>query len=130
VDDMILTGDDPAHIAFVKQKRCETFMMTDLGPLSYFLGIEVTSLPDGYRLSQQRYTLDILARSGLTDSRTASTPMELHLQLRATDGTPLPDPSRYRHLVGSLVYLAVTRPDISHAVHILSQFVGAPTSVH
>ena len=56
--------------------------------------------------------------------------MELHLQLRASDGTPLPDPSCYRHLVGSLVYLAITRPDIYHAVHILSQFVGAPTSVH
>ena len=104
--------------------------MTDLGPLHYFLGIEITSLPDGYRLSQQRYTLDLLARSGLTDTRTAATSMELHLQLRASDGTPLPDPSRYRHLVGSLVYLAVTRPDISHAVHILSQFVSAPTSVH
>ena len=56
--------------------------------------------------------------------------MELHLQLRAFDGIPLPDPSRYRHLVGSLIYLAVTPPDISHAMHILSQFVGAPTSVH
>ena len=52
------------------------------------------------------------------------------MQLRASDGVPLSDPSRYRHLVGSLVYLTVTRPDISHAVHILSQFVGAPTSVH
>ena len=77
--------------------------MIDLGPLRYFLGIEITSLPDGYSLSQQRYTLDILAQSGLSDTRTAATPMELHLQLRASDGTPLPDPSRYRHLVGSLV---------------------------
>ncbi|XP_039146885.1 uncharacterized mitochondrial protein AtMg00810-like [Dioscorea cayenensis subsp. rotundata] len=56
--------------------------------------------------------------------------MELHLQLRAYDGIPLSYPSRYRHLVGSLVYLTVTRPDISHAVHILSQFAAAPTSVH
>ena len=104
--------------------------MTDLDPLRYFLGIAITSHPDGNRLSQQRYTLDLLARSGLTDTRTAATPMELHLQLRASDGVPLSDPSRYRHLVGNLVYLAVTRPDISHAVHILSQFVGAPTSVH
>ena len=45
-------------------------------------------------------------------------------------GIPFEDPSRYRHLVGSLVYLTVTRPDIAHAVHILSQFVSAPTSVH
>jgi hypothetical protein len=52
--------------------------------------------------------------------------MDLHLQLCPTDGTPLVDPSRYRHIVGSLVYLTVTRPDIAHAVHILSQFVSAP----
>ena len=51
VDDMILTGDDSTHIAFVKQKLCETFLMTDLGPLRYFLGIEVTSDLEGYRLS-------------------------------------------------------------------------------
>ena len=56
--------------------------------------------------------------------------MDLHLQLRPTDGTHLEDPSRHFHVVGSLVYLTVTRPDIAHAVHILSQFVSAPTSVH
>ena len=94
------------------------------------MGIEVSSYPDGYRLSQHYYTLDLLARSGLTDTRTAATPMELHLQLHASDRTPLSDPSRYRHLVDSLVYLTITRLDISHAVHILGQFVDAPTSVH
>jgi len=104
--------------------------MTDLGPLHYFLGIEITSHPDGFRLSQQRYTLNLLAHSGLTDTRTAATPMELYLQLQAIDGTPLSDPSRYRYLVGGLIYLVVTRLDISHVVHILSQFVGSPTSVH
>ena len=46
--------------------------------------------------------------------------MELNVQLRASDGDPLPNPTRYRHLVGSLVYLAVTRPDISYPVHVLS----------
>jgi hypothetical protein len=56
--------------------------------------------------------------------------MELNVQLRASDGEPLSDLTCYRHLVGSLVYLAVTRPDISYHVHILSQFVSAPTSVH
>ena len=85
---------------------------------------------NGYYISQTKYIQDLIARSGITNNRTTATPMDLHLQLRPTDGTPLPDPSRYRHIVGSLVYLIVTRPDIAHAVHILSQFVSAPTSVH
>jgi hypothetical protein len=56
--------------------------------------------------------------------------MDIHLQLRPNNGPPLQEPSQYRHIVGSLVYLTITRPDIAHAVHILSQFVAAPTSVH
>ena len=62
--------------------------------------------------------------------RTVETPMELNVHLRDTDGDPLSDPTCYRHLVGSPVYLATTRSDISYPVHILSQFVSAPTSVH
>ena len=116
VDDMLITGDDMDYVAFVKKKLSEQFMMSDLGPLSYFLGIEVHSDGDGYYLSQHRYVQDLLARSGMIDTRTAATPMELHLQLRPTDGVPLTDPSRYRQLVGSLVYLTVTRSDIAHAI--------------
>ncbi|WVZ87686.1 hypothetical protein U9M48_034287 [Paspalum notatum var. saurae] len=104
--------------------------MSDLGPLSYFLGIEVLHSEKGYYLSQSKYIQDLIARSGISDHRMAATPMDLHLQLRPTDGTPLADPSRYRHIVGNLVYLTVTRPDIAHAVHILSQFVSSPTTVH
>jgi hypothetical protein len=104
--------------------------MTDLGPLSYFLGIEVLHSDKGYYISQSKYIQDLIAQSGITDNRIAATPMDLHLQLRPTDGNPLQDPSHYGHIVVSLVYLTVTRPDIAHAVHILSQFVSAPTSVH
>jgi hypothetical protein len=56
--------------------------------------------------------------------------MDLHLTLRSTDETPLENPFRYQYIVDSLVYLTITRPDIAHAVHIFSQFVCAPTSVH
>jgi hypothetical protein len=56
--------------------------------------------------------------------------MELNVHLVATYGEPLEDPARYCHIVGSLVYLGVTRPDISYSVHILSQFVSAPTQIH
>jgi hypothetical protein len=78
----------------------------------------------------EKYTHDLILRSGLTDTRIATTPMEPQLQLHPTDGTPPEDPSGYRHIIGSLVYLTVTRPYIAHVVHILSQFVSAPTLVH
>ena len=78
---MILIGDDSAHIAFVKQKLCETFLMIDLGQLRYFWGIEIFSNPNCFRLSQQCYTLDLIACSGLTDTWTTVTPIDLHLQL-------------------------------------------------
>uniref|UniRef100_A0ACD5TPR3 Uncharacterized protein n=1 Tax=Avena sativa TaxID=4498 RepID=A0ACD5TPR3_AVESA len=127
---MIITGNDSEYIAFVKARLREHFLMTDLGPLRYFLGIEVFSISDGFYISQEKYIQDLLACAALGDERTVETPMELNVQLRASDGDPLPDPTRYRHLVGSLVYLVVTRPDISYHVHILSQFVSAPTLVH
>ena len=64
------------------------------------------------------------------DTRTVTTPMELHVQLHSTYGTPFDDPSRYRHIVGSLVHLTITRPDVAHVFHSLSQFISTPTSVH
>ena len=78
-------------------------------------------------MSQEKYIQDLLGRASLTDHRTIETPMELNVHLRAIDGEPLEDPTRYRHIVRSLVYLGVTYSDISYSVHILSQFVSAPT---
>ncbi|WVZ66361.1 hypothetical protein U9M48_015595 [Paspalum notatum var. saurae] len=130
VDDMIITGDDPQFIAFVKARLSEQFFMSDLGSLRYFLGIEISSTPEGFYLSQEKYIQSLLDRASITDHKTEETPMELNLHLSATDGDLLDDPTRYRHIVGSLVYLGVTRPDISYSVHILSQFVSAPTQLH
>jgi hypothetical protein len=115
VDDMIITGDDLENIAFVKARLSDQFLMSDLGPLRYFLGIEISCTPEGFFLSQEKYIKDILDRASLTDHRTAKTPMELNVHLTSTDGEPLEDPTPYRHIVGSLVYLSVTRPDISYS---------------
>nr|CCI55368.1 PH01B035L11.13 [Phyllostachys edulis] len=115
VNDMLITGDGSSFITYVKKHLSEQFLMTDLGSLTYFLGIEVPSMPEGYYLSQQKYVQDLLDRSGLTDTRTAETPMELSLQLRTTDGDLLEDPTRYRHLVGSLVYLTKKRAAFSRS---------------
>jgi hypothetical protein len=127
VDDMIIIGDDPECIAFVKARLRDQFLMSDLGPLRYFLGIEISSTPEGFFLSQEKYIQDLLNRASLTDHRTTETPIELNVHLTPTDGEPLEDTTRYHHIVGSLVYLGVTRPAISYSVHILSQFVSTPT---
>jgi hypothetical protein len=129
VHDMIITGDDPKYIAFVKARLSDLFFMSDLGPLRYFLGIEI-STPEGFFLSQEKYIQDLLDRASLTYHRIAETPMELNGHFMPIDGGPLEDPNRYHHIVGSLVYLGVTRPDISYSVYILSQFVSAPTQIH
>jgi hypothetical protein len=130
VDDMIITGDDSKYIAFVKARLRDQFVMTDLGPLRYFLEIEVSSTSDGFSISQEKYIQDLLARAALRDEHTVETPMELNVQLHASDGDALPDLTCYHHIIGSLVYLVVTHPDISYPVHFLSQFVSAPTTIH
>uniref|UniRef100_A0A2N9EDP9 Integrase catalytic domain-containing protein n=1 Tax=Fagus sylvatica TaxID=28930 RepID=A0A2N9EDP9_FAGSY len=130
VDDMIITGDDPAGIRDLQKFLSQQFEMKDLGTLSYFLGLEVTSSSDGYYLSQAKYASDLLSKAGLTDSKTVSTPLELNVKLNTTDGKPLSDATLYRQLVGSLIYLTVTRPDLAYAVHLVSQFMSAPRSTH
>uniref|UniRef100_A0A2N9IU69 Integrase catalytic domain-containing protein n=1 Tax=Fagus sylvatica TaxID=28930 RepID=A0A2N9IU69_FAGSY len=130
VDDMIITGDDVQGIQDLKRFLGQHFEMKDLGPLSYFLGLEVSSSSDGYYLTQAKYTSDLISRAGITDSKIVDTPIEYNNRLNTHDGEPLPDATLYRQLVGSLVYLTVTRPDISYAIHIVSQFMAAPRSLH
>jgi hypothetical protein len=130
VDDMIITGDDPEYIAFVKAHLSDQFLMSDLSPRRYFLGIEISSTSEGFFSSQEKYIQDLLDRASLIDHWTAETPMKLNIHLTPTNGEPLEDPTCYRHIVGSLVYLGVTRLDISYSVHILSQFVSALIQIH
>jgi hypothetical protein len=104
--------------------------MKDLGRLSYFLGLEITSSDDGFYLTQAKYTSDLLSRAGLTDHKIVDTPIELNAHLTPSSGELLPNPTLYRQLVGSLVYLTVTQLEISYAVHYVSQFMSTPRSIH
>jgi len=104
--------------------------MNDLGTLSYFLGLEISSSFDGYYLTHAKYISDLLSRANLIDCKIVDTPTELNVRLNLHGGEPLRDFTLYRHLVGSLVYLIVTRPDISYAVHHVIQFMATPHSTH
>ncbi|XP_043699808.1 uncharacterized mitochondrial protein AtMg00810-like [Telopea speciosissima] len=130
VDDFIITRTDSSLISVVQDQLCQRFHIKDLGILKYFLGIEVAHSKAGLYLCQRKYILDILKDSGHTACCPADTPMESHLQLNDSDGSPLDDPSSYRCLVGLLIYLTVTRPDIIYTVNILSQFMHQPRQPH
>ena len=126
VDDMIITDDNLSGIEELKDFLSRQFEMKDLGHLSYFLGLEITHSTDGLYITQAKYTSDLLSRVGLTNSKTVDTPVELNAHLTPSREKPLSNPFLYRRLVGSLVYLTVTRLDISYAIHRVSQYLSAP----
>jgi hypothetical protein len=100
--------------------------MTDLGPLQYFIGLEVQLTPTGTLLHQHKYTEEVISLAGLQLGNSVLTSLEVNLKLRHKEGDLLSNPSLYRQLVRSLNYLTITRPDISFAVQQVSQFMQAP----
>ena len=107
----------------MKRYLQNSFQTKDLGKLHYFLGIEVARSKEDISLSQRKYVLDILEETGLLGSKPVETPMDPNVKLYEDQGELLSNPKRYRHLVGKLNYLTITRPDISFVVSVLSQFM-------
>ncbi|GFZ10854.1 hypothetical protein Acr_22g0002520 [Actinidia rufa] len=123
VDDIIITGDDASGIVQMKCGLKKAFDIKDLGPLHYFLGIEVAQSHHGVSLSQQKYSLDLLQDTCMLGCRPTSTPMVPNLKISAELGELFPDPSIYQRLVGHLIYLTNTRPDLTFSVSISSHIL-------
>lgn len=130
VDDLIITGTTIAVITEFKHYLSSCFYMKDLGILRYFLGIEVARSPEGIYLCQRKYALDIITETGLLGVKPASFPLEQNHKLAFATGETIDDPLRYRRLVGRIIYLATTRPELSYVIHILSQFMHNPKPAH
>ncbi|CAN1298879.1 Retrovirus-related Pol polyprotein from transposon RE2, partial [Linum perenne] len=107
---MILTGSDPTGIVDIRRIMSDHFKLKELGDLSYFLGIQVSRSSSGIFIHQEKYVVDLLKSVKMLDSRPCATPMESNLRLSRDEGELVPDPTLFRKLVGSMIYLAATRP--------------------
>jgi hypothetical protein len=132
VDDIIIIGSSTSVVSHLIAQLRDDFAVKDLGPLSYFLGIQVSHTSKGLFLSQKKYISDLLTRTNMMHSKGVSTPMLPKEKLSLHGGTPLSpdDTTRYRSVVGSLQYLSHTRPDISFSVNRVCQFLSNPTTEH
>ena len=93
---IIIIRDDSASTRSLQHFLSQHFKMKDLGILSYFLRLEVTSSSDGYYLSQGKYVFDLLSKSRIIDNKTISTPLEYNVKLTTLDGEPLSEATHYR----------------------------------
>ncbi|KAF5936407.1 hypothetical protein HYC85_027536 [Camellia sinensis] len=117
---LVAKGDDVEEVPRLKEYLANEFEIKDLGKLKYFLGIEVARSKDGIFICQRKYVLDLLKETGMLGSKACDTPLEPGLKLSEDEGGEPVDRGRYQRLVGKLIYLSHSRPDIAIAVSMVS----------
>lgn len=123
-------GSTHSLIAEFKSSMKSMFEMSDLGLLHYFLGLEVKQGEDGVFISQRKYATDLLKRLNMVNCKVVATPMNVNEKLQLEDGTEKANARSFRSLVGGLIYLAHTRPDISFSMGVISRFMCNPSKHH
>ncbi|KAK2404761.1 putative mitochondrial protein [Trifolium repens] len=130
VDDLLVTGDDIHVINNFKKSMLQAFEMTDLGEMKYFLGMELHQHDDGIFISQSKYANDVLKKFKLESCKPVSTPLAVNEKLSKVDGDDKADVTQYRSLIGCLLYLTATRPDLMFSASLLSRFMHSPSVTH
>jgi len=130
VDDIIIMRNSTDKIDECITRLASSFSIKDLGPLHYFLGVEVIQTATGLFLSQHKYIVELLERTKIIDAKAVLTPLSTTISLNKDNGSPSTDATFYRSVVCSLQYLSMTRPDIAFFVNKLAQFMQRPTTTH
>ena len=126
----IVSRNDHAAIQIFKEYLSDCFHMKDLGVLKYFLCIEVARNYEGIHICQSKYTLDIISEVGLLGAKLLTFPLKQNHNLALAEGVLLSNPEKYRRMVGRLIYLSFTHPELSYSVHVLAQFMQQPREEH
>ncbi|GJZ05147.1 retrovirus-related pol polyprotein from transposon TNT 1-94 [Tanacetum coccineum] len=130
VDDIIFASTNPKSCETFAKEMSSTFKMSMMGQMSFFLGLQVSQNPRGIFINQSKYALEILKKYGLDSSASVDTPMVEKMKLDEDRQGKLVDPTRFRGMVGSLMYLSASRPDIVFAVCMCARYQAKPTEKH
>jgi hypothetical protein len=130
VDDLIYSGNDETMFKRFKHSMKQEFDMSDLGRMKYFLGVEVVQGSEGIFINQRKYANEVLERFGMEHCNPVKNPVVPGFKLgKDEDGTSV-DATTYKQMVGSLMYLNATRPDLAYVLSLISRFMERPTKLH
>lgn len=130
VDDLLVTGSNLDLIILFKTEMMEVFEMTDLGEMFYFLGMEIQQKGQEIFICQQKYAKEILIKFKMEECKSTTTPMNQKEKFCKEDGAEKVDEGLYRSLIGCLMYLTATRPNILYAVSLLSRYMHCANEIH
>ncbi|XP_014499197.1 uncharacterized protein LOC106760248 [Vigna radiata var. radiata] len=130
VDDIVLTGNSMMEINHIKDLLHRKFQIKNLGELKYFIELEVARSKKGIHLCQRKYALDILKETVMLGCKRSSTPFLSDTSPLYKMDNYLEDPGPYKRLIGKLLYLTNTRPNLCFFINLPSQFMQSPTNYH
>lgn len=130
VDELIYTGDDSEMFNSFKHSMQRNFAMTDLGKRRYFLGVEVKQCNEGIFINQHKYSTEILERFGMEKCNMVCNPIVTRSKLVKDENAKATDASKYKQIVGCLMYLLATKPDLAYSVCLVARYMERPTEMH
>ncbi|GJT49307.1 retrovirus-related pol polyprotein from transposon TNT 1-94 [Tanacetum coccineum] len=130
VDDIIFGSTHPRYTQLFSDLMKSRFEMSMMGEMTFFLGLQVNQSPRGIFINQSNYVLEILKKYGMETCDPVGTPMETKVKLDLDQNGTLVDATKYRSMIGALMYLTSSRPDIVHATCLCSRYQAKPTEKH
>ncbi|KAH9704279.1 hypothetical protein KPL70_011388 [Citrus sinensis] len=130
VDDLLVTGSNEELVKQFKVQMMQAFEMTDLGEMTFFLGLEIQKSQQGIFIGQQKYAKEVLKKFNMEDCKSVCTPLAQNEKFSKDDGAEKIDEALYRSLIGCLMYLTATRPDIMFTVSLLSRYMHCASELH
>ena len=130
VDDIVYTSSSERMFNEFKREMIQRYEMSDLGLLHHFLGMRILQTDQGVFINQSKYAKALLRKFMLEGCKPISILLSIGEKLKKVDESELADKGLYRKIVGSLLYLTTTRPDLMYVASLLSQFMNSPTKMH